>query len=47
MRVLVRECVTVERLELESGTLSVRRCARDFPICDNMRENVRYVIRGV
>ena len=24
--------VIVELLELESGTLSVRRCARDFPV---------------
>ena len=46
---MVDVMVTVELLELESGTLSVRRCARDFPICDKMREGcVRiYVIRGV
>ena len=51
MRVLVRGCVTVEWLELESGTLSVRRCARDFPTCHSVRGCggcVRmYVIRGV
>ena len=45
MRVLVRGCVTVEWLELESGTLSVRRCARDLPMRQGVRGCVRMYVR--